>query len=366
MLDDAVASMATRRDKFGPAILALARPTLAVVLAVAVFLPAGASPTAAASTPCSVKNARTGQTSSRLQRAVRTARRGDRLKVKGVCGGKTVIAKDLHIIGVRTRRTGWAVLNAHHKRRVLTIKPGAQVTIRDLFIQKGTVHRGRRLPDGILNRGHLTLRDVIVRRNEWGGGTAILNRGVLRLFGDSRVEKNEGDGIVNTGRIWLGGRARVRDNGLTGVDNSGTLVMNGHSDIGLNGENAIEKRDGSTINTGKLVMNDDSSISRAQWGAVHNHGKLVMNDRSRIDHNRALGICRSPGRPGRGGGVENFGTVVMRGSSRIDDNTAGGNSEGPGIGGGLYSTGGTLIGVTCGSSTGANVRDNDPDDCHIE
>ena len=385
---------------------------LAVLLAFLMLLTLEASPAAAASSKaCRVRNTSTGQTYKRLQQAVKAAKPGARLVVKGTCHGGTFIDKSLAIVGTTTERSGKAVLDGDGKARVLTIKPGIAVNIRNLTVRDGaaSVERdsmGRPLPktggDGIVNRGKVTLRDVVLTKNGAGayeGTGTIINEGRMRLLGHSIVRANYG-GVANQGRLVLADDTRIRDN-MGGVSNAGVLVMNdassikgnfegGHAGAGvqndgsltMNGTSSIldHRIDGGVRNNGALVMNDASSIHDNWSGTTYlgpggagggagafNRGTLVMNEQSSIHHNVAI---YSGSSPGKGAGVYNMpgATLTMTGSATLHDNEAQSVPPGlAGLGGGVYNAnGGILNGVNCAPQTLANVYGNSPDDCYFE
>ena len=393
---------------------------LLAIIALALIMALRAVPASAASpTSCRVQNTDSGRAYTRLQQAVDAAKAGANLVVKGRCHGGTVIEEDLTIRGGETSGTGRPVLTGDDKTRVLTIKPPAKVSIRDLTIRDG---RATRIPDGggISNKGRLTLRDVVVRDNDasgreddgaWiGRGGGIYNQGLLRLRGRSEVTGNHvaafrletGSGIYNAGRLILDDGSHIRANsGGYGVVNAGTLVMNDRSNVGRNdgskgsfgvansgtlvmNDASSISNDGSLANSGTLVMNDASSIhhntipgdalfcATGAGGGVRNTGSLRLNDSASIHHNGVSGGC-GPRRPppadrARGGGVYNEGSLTMIGASSIHSNAAASTVDGAaGLGGGLYNaSGGTLSGVNCGQDTGANVYGNTPDDCYFE
>jgi hypothetical protein len=339
------------------------RPFSAAILTLALLATSGAvlSPAAsAASSPaCRITNKSTAQTFRRLKPAVRRAAPGDRLMVRGTCHGGTFINKDLTIVGVRTRRFGDPVLDGDGRTRVLIIKPGVQVRIWRLTIQDG---RAARVPDGggITNRGTLKLRDVIVRRNTAAGrGGGILNEGMLRIGGASRVKGNtaggRGGGIHNAGILRLRGTSRVKANLARhggGIHNAGTVRLLELSRVSYN-RTAPLGSGGGVFNSGEVTMNSSSSIWRNRaslaGGVANLGGTLTMNDRSSVSRNRAQSV----------GGVLNDadGRLTMAGPSAISRNRA--NQSG-----GLRSSG-TLIGVWCAPQTSAKVFWNKPDDCDL-
>lgn len=411
----------TRPRTTGPTLRGLARTMLALAMAVAIMPLVDAVPAAAASSKaCRVTNRDSGKSYTQLRPAVRAAKRGHLLVVKGTCRGGTFIGKNLTIKGVKGRRTGTPILDGKRKDRVLVIKRGVKVSVRGLTVRNG---RAKRVPTGggIANKGRLTLRDVVVRDSKArsrGGG--IHNEGTLRIEGRSRVLRNTKHGIWNEGTLTLAGDTRVRRNG-TGVGNRGTLVMEDDANIGANGSgddyaNSVwnggsatmngsssvsDHRGGSAVfNTGTLTMNGSASIhdnvnggkkAASNGGGVFNNaGTIILNDSASI-HDNAVETA-----PGTGGGVANAGgTVIMNDRSSIYENRARPGS-GSGFGGGVWNDGGTagagtlqmrdsatiygnaasqgggvwssatLVGVGCGSQTLANVYGNTPNDCYQE
>ena len=401
----------------------------------------GASPRA-----CQVRNLNTGRTYQRLQRAVDAARSGHRLTVRGLCRGSTVISKRLSIKGLRNRRSGRPSLSGVGKFRVLTVAPGARVTVRGLVVLRGrsvvparttasNVRVAGRLNGfggAILNRGSLTLIDVQVRRstagrNGRGGGGGIYNTGTLVLRGATKVRGNfapSGGGVDNRGTMQMNGSSAILANSADrggGVANSRSLTMNGSARIGRNGAGS----DGGVTNTGRLVMNDRSTISSNSGGFdggaggvfSGRKGTLIMRDEASIRANASVesaggGVANSGGvvrlsgsasivanSAAACGGLLTRGTghVTLNDSTSIRDNvatrthgggvcirkgrftmnrssTVSGNSApdkaddaaGTYRGGGIYQSGGTLVKVSCGPQTMANVFLNTPDDCRLD
>ena len=83
---------------------------------------------AAAPKACRVKNLKTGKVTKNLAKAVRLARKGHRLTVRGTCHGRTYVGKSLSVKGVRVKGSGRPTLDADDKGRVLTIKAGVGYT----------------------------------------------------------------------------------------------------------------------------------------------------------------------------------------------------------------------------------------------
>ena len=382
---------------------------------------------AASPTACRVQNTDTGKTYQTLQAAVDAASTGDRLTVKGTCVGGTVIDRNLVIEGIRTTTTGKPTLSGAGKVRVVETVKGVRVMLLGLVLMRGGVvpHEGWSRWDssnghvrgtGILNRGHLVLRDVVVTKNglrgACGGRTtvgcdpsgwgAVYNSGSLVLDGTSRLSGNP-DGVYNTGRLRLNGASII--SGRSGVQNFGELVLNGTSRIGpgsgVRNSGTLTLNDASHISQvgtgvsvgGTVTLNDASHISDNGQG-VWVAGNVTLNDTSSIRDNHLPDFyCGGSGLYcwpyNKGGGVFLYGphSLTLNGSSTISGNSVSGRGGGVFIYGGGSLTlndsstisgnaaargGGveywpntaTLTGVTCGP--GGNVVGNTPDDCYIE
>jgi len=287
-----------------------------------------ASRAAAASTnACRVRNTDSGRTYTALQQAVDAAKPGAHLILKGTCVGETFIDKDLVLEGVRTETSGAPTLSGADNVRVLRIAPGVGVQMRDLVMVRGEALNG----GGILNRGNLVLRDVIVRRSDTGDGIGgrgggVYNVGRLTLNGSSRISANganaEGGGVYNVGSLTLNGSSRISRNGADrsgGVENLGTLTMSGTSSIMGNG--AVFA--GGVWNMGRITLNGSSSITANHseyTGGVDNFGTLTLSDLGSISENYGADWSSSVG------GVRNYrrATLAMDGSSSISGNEGGG------------------------------------------
>jgi hypothetical protein len=310
----------------------MGRPIVTAITTLALMLTSGAPPGSAASPlGCRVRNADAGRTFTTLQAGVDAARRGDHLAVRGTCHGGTVIDKDLVIDGIESATSGKPTLSGARRDRVIEVEHGVRLKIRDLIITGGKATRGA----GILNRGNLVLRDVIVRRcsgltlDGWGAGGGVYNHGKLTMNGNSTIRRN------------------FSNPGPGGIRNRGTLILNGSSSISRNSGIYI----GGVVNTGIMTMNASSAISdnmSEYTGGVENFGTLVMNGSSIVNAN--YGELYGGGDPAAGIRIYPGGSLTMRDASAITGNE----------GGGLVSEG-SLTGVTCGP--GGNVHDNTWYDC---
>jgi hypothetical protein len=275
------------------------RATLSLITALAMVATIFAAPASAASpTACRVKNISTGVTKPSLQKAVKAAKAGHRLTLRGTCKGRTTFAKSLSVKGVRTAKSGAPTLDGKKLGTVVTVKKGAKVALRGLTIRGGgTVAASATQLEvdggGIYNAGALVLKNVTVRNNTANQGAGAWNHGKLTLLGSTAFRGNTahyGAGIYN-------------------------------------------------------YAND----SQPDWNGI-----LVMKEKSSIRGNNAVHSPDDGPGSGLGGGVMNDGAkLTMKGSSTIRKNTAV-------AGGGLYTIyrdGWSESGVVCGP--GGNVYDND-------
>jgi hypothetical protein len=233
----------------------LALLTAGLLIAALLVPLVASSATAASPSACRVKNVKTGKVTKSLQAAVKKARRGHRLTVRGICHGSTYVGKSLSIAGVRTKGSGRPTLDADAKDTVLKVKLGVRVTITDLRIRDGKAARG-----------------------------GVFTDGVLTMWGSSSIRGNQAS---------LGGG---------GVDTDGVLRLRGSSSIR---DNETDGEGGGVRNGDDLVLHDTSSISGNEaehGGGVWSDGAITMKDSSSIHHNTA-----STG----GGGIWNDGGSVV-------------------------------------------------------
>jgi hypothetical protein len=290
-------------------------PFAAALSLVAIFTLGIDSATAAAPSTCRIRNTVARNAYGTLQVAIDSANRGDRLTVRGVCVGTSVIDKALVIEGVRDRGSDRPHLDGDARGIVVTVPKGVTATIIDVEITGGRGHfrnggpeKPYNWPAGVENRGHLTLH--VVRLNL---GIGIENSGSVRLNGHSLVGRNgywRGNntyaaGVHDSGKACLSGSEMSR--GFRGVVNEGSVVLNGASRI----------IDGSVGSSGTLKLNDTSRISSFGYAGVVNSGTMTLNDRSVINGDYRF--------TADGGvfGVLNSGTLTMTGASRITDNGSG-------------------------------------------
>jgi hypothetical protein len=190
---------------------------------------------------CRVRNVTQGTVGGSLVRAVRMARDGDRLSVRGTREGGVTIRADLRIFGAAASR---AVLTGMDAHRVLRVAKGATVTLRHLVLAHGRAD-GRfgtgavRSGGAVLNRGTLTIIQAIVRdsRSDQGGGIAN-HGGMLTLVGSvvrDDVAHSGGAGVLNDAEgTVIVVRSVIRGNRTAqsmggGVLNDGTLTITGSS-----------------------------------------------------------------------------------------------------------------------------------------
>jgi hypothetical protein len=379
------------------------RLIVTAIAVLALLLTQGAtSVSAAPPSGCRVRIVATGQTYGTLQAAVDAAKRGDRLTVSGHCLGPTIIDKGLVIEGVEGR--GRPLLDGDREGVTLTIREGVTVKVTDLDIEGGRFQkdgsdRPYHWPAGVENHGNLTLRGIVVRRNE---GIGVENEGRLRLNGDSVVGHNwtvlgnavyrpRLPGIHNAGSLRLNGTSAVEKN--NGVANDGTVILHGASSVNVTRNRGsmtlhdaghvayVENRGaltlddesgmGTVYNFGTVTMNDASGVwgpvtndSRSSMtlngsssigiGRVRNNGTLTLNGSASIFGGRWVscgvpsGLC--PGDPRIfGGGVTNGGRLVLNDSSSISGNLV--ERQGlPTFGGGVYMNSSASLTMT-GSAT---------------
>jgi hypothetical protein len=293
-----------------------------VITVAAAALAAGAlavrPPVAGAATPCQVTNPAAGASYSSLQDAVNAAPGGAQLLVFGTCTGTTTISTNLTITGrADPLLHRGATLNGGGQGSVLTIEPGATVTLNDLTITCGNAPR----TDGI---------------NGFGGG--IYNYGGTVTLNNSVVSGNtavSGGGIANDGGIMTLTDSVVRGN--TAANGGG--IFN------------FPERTGPfptvTLNGTTSVSGNTSSSSAAAaaggGGGIWNGGTVTLNDTVTVSRNTA---------GAEGGGIWNAGTVTFTFRATVSGNTA------QSFGGGIRNYGGTLN----SAYAGINVFGNHPDD----
>jgi predicted outer membrane repeat protein len=318
---------------------------------------------ATAGAPCRVTNLSTGQvytgTGSNLETAIDAAMPGTKLRIRGLCVGNYLIAKNLKLIGWPTAAYPTPTLDGNASGTVLTVNAGS-VRLRDLTITNAG-------GGGILNDGTLFLdgSSSVSGNTAENNGGGIYNNGTLTLNGSSSVSGNTnggtGGGILSFGTVTLNGTTRVSGNssengGGVFVGEGGILTMNDFSSVSGN----IATRGGGGISSaGTITMNDFSSVSGNtsyrpccdRWagsgGGIENYtGTLTMNDSSSVAGNTA---------DAEGGGIyDYYGPFTMNDSSSVTGNRADFDNRFHDQGGGILSCHDTLMGAV----DGGNVNDN--------
>jgi fibronectin-binding autotransporter adhesin len=306
---------------------------VALVLSSAMAVGLGAAAHAAPGPRCRVTNLRTGAVSTgrglNLQASIEAARRGDALRVRGVCAGTFTIGRDLDLIGHATPAYPLPTLDGNSAGTVLTISAGS-VGVRNIAITGGAAGASG-YGGGIRNAGTLRLTgwtSVFANQAGFGGGIYNVNVAVLRLGGRARISGNvavvDGGGIYNDGRVFLNANARLAKNTAGtrggGIYVRGLVVMGGDSSIrgnlaGSSGGGVLLWEEAS------LVMNDASVVSHNRavigggsgGGILSIEGFLTMNDTSSISQNRSVYAA---------GVNSSYGTVVMNDASVIWGNVA--------------------------------------------
>lgn len=305
------------------------RRALTLLLLTAIALPAATVPPSVAgghSTVCRVRNVTQGTWGGSFARMVSASRRGDRLRVRGHCVSLDVVIRhDLTITGVED-----AILHGDDEDRVLRVATRATVVVRHLRLSRGRASDG----GAIINRGHLTLIDVVVQRNRVGNNAGgIANAGVLVMR----------DSVVRRNRSWYSG----------GISNIGTATL---IRTRVTHNRAEDQGDGGGIGNGGTLTLVDSVVARnrVDGGAagISNSGPLHLI-RSSVRDNRSGGLDLDDA---GGGGIQNSGELVLT-DSHVTRNSV---ARGPGSGGGIYNwpDDGTVTLEGTSSVTG-----NTPDDC---
>jgi hypothetical protein len=196
----------------------------AVAAAVVLLVAAGSASAARPLTVCA-----SGCQFTTLADALAAADDGDRITIgPGVFSGGLAISKSVSLSGAGAADT---TISGLHSFTVLTVLPGAAVTVSDLTVSDGEGHGF--CGGGILNNGTLRLRNSAVTNNDTVFGGGICNHGTLTLT-HSTVTANRADvgaGIDNVDAVLTlddttvtGNTAALRAGGIL---NSGTLAMHG-------------------------------------------------------------------------------------------------------------------------------------------
>lgn len=283
-----------RRHRAFPVLVATA---LAIVATVPATLPAaGAEPA------CSVTNLTRGGTARTLAGAVKAARPGDRLRVKGVCFGSTTIDRDLTIVGKKTAATGDPTLDGKGISHVLRVRKRVTVELVGLTIAHGNANGGQwpnQSGGGIFSAGKLTLRRVLVAENfarSSGGGLRL--EGPTTLIGttvsyNGVTQDGDGCGIATSAPLTIRGGA-VRNNVTTATScvGAGIAAWDG-SRVRLLGSVRIEE--------------NDAGIGDGAGVLVYAGASLAVRDTSVITGNVTTG---------NGGGiyVDCLGTLTFEGA----------------------------------------------------
>ena len=350
----------------------LRRGAIAVALAVMVAIPAG-STAAASPTACKVKNVTRGGTYTSLGAAVKNARNGNKLSVRGTCiTGRTLIAKRLTIYGVRNATSGPPTLRGTSWGPTLMIQGETSVIVKGLTIKgrKDVVLPANRRGGGIyVGEGcKLTLQNVTVkefRSNGFGGGIAT-EGGTVRLLGTTRIQGNKaasGGGIwASYAKIVMQGKSVVRWNKGDGIRSDGPVTMkwesavSGNTGSGISGGDPTRLFDRASIHHNSergivgatAVLRNSAAVHHNSDGGIRAEA-VELHDNATVRDNAA----------DTGAGLLEFEALEMSGNATITGNTAKFN------GGGLFHRSrATLTGVTCAPAPGANVYDNAPNDCY--
>jgi hypothetical protein len=178
-----------------------------------------------------------------LQQAVDQASNGDVLVIKGLCVGITVINKNLTVMGYRSNLNAtWSRKNipievldgAGMPGSVVTIAPGAQVTLKYLVVEGGTgsPHADSSVLDGtfgggIDNYGTLTLVSDNITENIAGKGGGIFNEPGATLIGSGNHAKVQANDANFGGGVYLDAGSTAGSGGLWVLNNVAQQVGGG-------------------------------------------------------------------------------------------------------------------------------------------
>jgi hypothetical protein len=284
-----------------------------------------------------------------LRQAIQDAAPGDEIRFGFRAGlirllnGDLYIDKDLTIHGLGS---GLLVIDANRSGRGFQIA-GGTVRISGLTVRNGAVPGGN--GGGILNRGRLTLVDVVVRDSAAivGGGIFSENPdglAPLEMF-SSAVTRNRGEQSV--GGVYVRGPFRMEDSSVndnTSGGNIGGIGLFAGSVAATEGEtatfvrsmvstNRADGEDGGVFSNLSMTVSDSVvSDNRANGGVggVHHRGSSLTVENTLVSGNRVqVGIA--------GGIASAFGEITLRTS------TISNNSAIDGIAGGMSSPGALIV-----------------------
>jgi hypothetical protein len=232
-------------------------------------------------------------------------------------------------------------INADEIDRVLEVREGVTLTLRNLTITGGDTSREG---GGILNRGNLILENVCITENNAnreGGGIAAVNDAEVLIF-DSIITDNtttrRGGGIFARGEVDIdiensvvtdnvaklegGGIGILLNTGETTIENS--LISDNQ---GSRGAGVWLNRSDATIETSTISDNGElGGVRTLQGGGIYSHRGEVNLIESTVSDNNAE----------RGGGLylrqsNNVGKEI-----NIENSTISGNETSKNDGGALY------------------------------
>ena len=259
---------------------------------------------------------------------------------------------NMAIVGDENDPTGTVIKGGSD--RVMEVKSSAIVELVGLEITKGHTPNGGFAPSlytenvvgnggGILNKGALTLEDVVVTENQTGQGDLGMN-GPLEGDGGSGGRGGSGGGIFNEPGANLTIREstiskNLTGNGGRGGDGGEGLNAIGHfADGGDGGHGGASGDGGGIYNAGSLLI-EDSTIS-GNFTGRGGEGGTGAQGTGEVEE-------RSPGKGGDGGDGGNSGKQY--------DKNSGYETEALKGGGGIYNAGSlTMLDSTIsGNGTGA-------------
>lgn len=227
--------------------------------------------------------------------------------------GDLDVTSNLIILGAGAGRT---FIDANEIDRVLDVRPGASLILRDVTLRNGSaIHSA-----GIRNSGTLELIDSVVTGNDATGAVNSLGGGIGNASGNLTLTR-----VTVTGNT-----AEVHGGGL--YSSGGSVVI---SDSTFSGNSATLDGGGISVFNGTLQITDSTisgNVAGVDGGGLSADAATVTVTRTTVSGNTATED---------GGGLN----VISNGELRIFDSTISGNIASSGFGGGIRSFS-SVLGVT--------------------
>lgn len=254
-------------------------------------------------------------------------------------------SRNLTLVGAGA---GATILDAMGARRVAAVYAG-EITFEDLTITGG---RGPDAGSGILNRGTLTLRRVIVTDNTSSstgadGGGIVNDNGTLQLISSqvtqNRSTQRSGGGIYNEfGEVILtnstvSGNEALSGGGLYNFGNDASMTLDNSTVEG----NTAASSGGGISNGGTMLLLTNGSQVRKNTATAANGGGIFNGSSRTLTITNSIVTENEAG--ANGGGIFNIGNVTLDGSSVTRNKAV--------MGGGMYTNGGAVTGQNESSVT---------------